>query len=361
MLFFWTPDDLKPRGGVKQVYRHAEILQRAGIEARVLHTQPGFVSEWFEHRAPMAYVGASISRRARDRAGALVPRFRPAPDLNLFEGRKISVADRPGKYTDYTLSSRDVVVVPEYFGAALAGADIDLPMVIFSQNVHGTFRGCGFGERPAATAYTRPNVLGAIVVSEHNRRYLEYAFPSLEVRRVVNGVDAALFHPNDAPRLRQIAYMPRKMPRHLEQVINILAVRGALDGWRLLPIAGMSESKVAEALRHSTVYLSTCKEEGFGLPPVEAGMAGCLVVGYTGSAADEYFQEDLCERLDQDDVLGFAQAVERLLRWVDAHEVEAMERSRSFSAYLSEHYSLTREADSVLTAWRALLAPLSGS
>jgi len=228
-------------------------------------------------------------------------------------------------------------------------------MVIFNQNVHGTFRGCGFGEHAAAMVYSHPNVLGAIVVSEHNRRYLEYAFEGLDVHRVVNGVDSALFHPDDPPRLRQIAYMPRKMPGHLEQVINMLIGRGALEGWRLVPIDRMNESKVAESLRHSFLYLSTCKEEGFGLPPVEAGMAGCLVVGYTGSAANEYFQEGLCERVDQDDVLGFAQAVERTLAWAETDEAEAIERGRAFSAYLTERYSLEREADSVLTVWRALL------
>ena len=118
---------------------------------------------------------------------------------------------------------------------------------------------------------------------------------------------------------------------------------------------GLSESGVAEILRHSLVFLSTCKEEGFGLPPVEAGMAGCLVVGYTGSGANEYFQAGLCERVDQDDVLGFAEAVERTLVWVENDEAEAIEKSRAFSEFLSERYSLEREAESVLAAWRALL------
>jgi len=358
MLLFWTPDAPWLRGGTKQIYRHAELLQRAGIEARVLHMRHGFVCDWFEHQAPLAYLGETLWRRVRDRVGTLASRVASAPDLNVFEGRKIHLADGAGAYSDYTLSSSDVLVVPEYLGAVLADANIELPMVIFNQNVHGTFRGYGFGERAATTAYSRPNVLGAVVVSEHSRRYLEYAFQGLDVHRVVNGIDSALFHPNDAPRLRQVAYMPRKLPGHLEQVINMLMGRGALNGWQLVPIVGLNESKVAEVLRHAFLYLSTCKEEGFGLPPVEAGMAGCLVVGYTGSAADEYFQDGLCERVDQDDVLGFAQAVERTLRWVESDEAKAIDRGRAFSEFLTERYSLGREAESVVTAWRALLDKL---
>lgn len=355
MLFFWAPDDRTPRGGIKQIYRHAEILQRGGIEARVLHTRPGFVCTWFEHCARLAFLGETRFGRVRDWVGTHVPRVASAPDLHLFEGREIHLADDSGAFTPYTLSSDDVLVMPEYLGVALRDADIHLPTVIFNQGWRNTFRGYGFGERAVKTAYERSNVLGAVVVSDYIRRYLSYAFRDLDVHRVVVGVDATLFHPNDAPRSRQVSYMPRRMPEHLEQLLNILTVRGTLDGWQLVPIAGLSESQVAEVLRHSFLYLSTCKEEGFGLPPVEAGMAGCLVVGYTGRGADEYFREDLCERVDQDDVLGFAEAVERTLAWAESHEAAANEKRRAFSAYLAERYSLEREADSVLTAWRALL------
>ena len=355
MLFFWAPDEPIPRGGIKQIYRHVEILERAGIEACVLHTQLGFVCTWFEHRAPMAYLGESLPRRVHRWACSRVKRWAPAADLNLHAGRKIKVADASGSYREHRLSSSDVLVMPEYLGASLAAADIELPMAIFNQNVHGTFWGYGFAGNPWETVYSRPNVLGAVVVSEHNRRYLEYAFEGLNVHRVINGVDSALFHPNDSPRYRRIAFMPRKKPQHLEQLINILASRGAFNGWELTPIDGMDEASVAEILRHSFVFLSTCFEEGFGLPPVEAGMAGCLVVGYTGSAADEYFEEGLCERVDQDDILGFAEAIERTLALVETDEAQAVQRGLAFSKLLTERYSLERESESVLAAWRALL------
>ena len=271
-------------------------------------------------------------------------------------GRAIQVSDGKGGFSAHVLAASDVLVMPEYLGASLAQANIEVPMAIFNQNVHGTFWGYGLGENAGRTVYTRPNVLGAIVVSEHNRRYLEYAFPSLDVQRVVNGVDSALFHPNDSPREKRVAFMPRKKREHLEQVINILQSRGAFAGWELTPIDGMDEAGVAGLLRRSFVFLSTCYEEGFGLPPVEAGMAGCLVVGYTGSAADEYFEEGLCERVDQDDILGFAQAVEQTLAWVDSDEEAALARGRAFSELLSERYSLERERETVLSAWRTILA-----
>jgi len=360
VLLFWTPDDPVPRGGSKQIYRHAELLHEAGIEARVLHQRTGFACKWFEQRAPLAYLGEDLVRRTHRRAGALLPRLTPKPDLELLEGREIKLSDGDGTFSSYTLSPEDVIVLPEYLGAMLAEAKLELPLVIFNQNVHGTFRGYGYGEDLSRTVYSQPNVLGAIVVSDHNQRYLSYVFEDLDVHRVVNGVDPSLFYPPVGAKRRQIAFMPRKQARQLEQLLNILRTRGVLDGWELVCIDGLDEPQVARALQDAFVFLSTCHQEGFGLPPVEAGMAGCLVVGYTGIAADEYFQEGLAERVPQDDVLVFAQAIERTLAWIDADESAALARGRAFSDFLTERYSLDREAESVLTVWRALLAKHQG-
>ena len=149
--------------------------------------------------------------------------------------------------------------------------------------------------------------------------------------------------------------MPRKQASHLEQIINILGERGALRGWTLVPIENMSETEVAKRLREAFVFLSTCHEEGFGLPAAEAGMSGCLVVGYTGGAAEEYFVEGLAERVDQDDILEFAISAEKILGLVERNEDAALDRGRAFSAFLTERYSFAREAESVLSAWNTLL------
>jgi hypothetical protein len=360
VLFFFTPDHLSPTGGIKQIYRHVELLERAGIPACVLHTQTGFACRWFEHGARLAYLGETPARRARRWVGSSLRRpYRwptPTLDLDLYEGRKVQISEGSETYREHRLDSADVLVMPEYLSFRLTQTNIELPMVIFNQGWAPTFRGYGFGEHALKAPYTRPNVLAAVAVSEYVQRYLEYAFEGLSVYRVFNGVDPSLFHPNDSPRYRRIAFMPRRMKNHIEQVINMLVLRGTLEGWELAPISGLSESEVAEVLRQSFVYLSTCREEGFGLPPVEAGMAGCIVVGYTGSGADEYFRDGLCERVDQDDALGFAQAVERTLAWVEADEARAIERGRAFSKFLTGLYSREHEAESVIRVWRAILA-----
>lgn len=350
MLFFIAPYREKPIGGLKQTYRHAQILSEEGIPARVLHDVPGQRCRWFEHNAPMAW----LAPRRRDQIKRWLRRNKMEATYFAKAGDVVLVESEKGEHEPYTLSGRDVFVVPEYRGARLEGVLSDFPLVVFNQNAHNTFRYYPAERRRSGAIYSQDNVLGAITVSKHNQQYLEFAFPRLSVARVVNGVDETLFHPA-GKKQRRIAFMPRKMPEDLAEVFNILSARATLDGWTLSPIDGMNERQVADEMRRSLVYLSTCQREGFGLPPVEAGMSGCLVVGYTGAAAAEYMDPEYCHPVAQQDTLGFARQLEETLRFCEEQPDAAEKKGLAFAEVLARTYSLSEERRSVIEAWRPLL------
>lgn len=87
----------------------------------------------------------------------------------------------------------------------------------------------------------------------------------------------------------QIAYMPRKRPSEaarLKQWFHALCPQ-----WQHVPwvvIDGMSRPQVAQIMAESLVFVSLSKDEGLGLPPLEAMAAGCLVAGFTGQGGQEY-------------------------------------------------------------------------
>jgi len=346
----------RPIGGAKQIYRQVQTLHDAGITAFVLHKRQGFRCTWFEHRAPVAYLGQSQASYLAEKAYTRI-RNRTHFDIAVQRGREVLIPDGPGDgdYRRHILGDGDLVVLPEFHGYALNGAVEDLPLAIFNQNPHGTFRGYPTVAGACPTVYRSRNLTGVVVVSEHSKQYLEFAFPGLPIGHVVNGVDSALFHPNDTRKPRTLAFMPRKLPSHVEQAINLLRYRGALRGWSLAPIDGMNETGVAAMLRQSTVFMSTCTEEGFGLPPLEAAMSGCVVVGYSGRAADEYMDSRYCEPVAQHDVLELASVVEQTMRYCEQHPTAALERAQQFSAQLSERYSLERERQSIIAAWSTML------
>lgn len=353
MIFFVLSDVDRPIGGAKQIYRQVQILNEQGIRAYVLHKRPGFRCSWFEHNTPIAYLGQSAASYLAEQAYSKV-RKQYVHDIVVDRGREVLIPDGDA-YQKHILGRGDLIVLPEFHGAALNGAVESLPLAIFNQNPHGTFRQYGTSATPQATVYRSPNLAGVVVVSEHSQEYLEFAFPELKVHRVFNGVDSRLFHTGDQRKPRTLAFMPRKLPSHVEQAINLLRYRGALRGWTLVPIDKLSEQEVAQRLRSSIVFMSTCTQEGFGLPPLEAAMSGCVVVGYSGRAADEYMDARYCERVPQDDVLELATVVEQTLRYCEQHPKAALERAKEFSALLSERYSLEAERASVVAAWTAVL------
>src|SRR5688572_7415339 len=125
----------EPRGGIKVIYRHVDLLNRAGLEAYVFHPQEKFRVSWFEHDT--AIVGPRELARSYD-------------------------------------ARRDVLVLPEDMIAIPAGRElVEGPgkKVIFNQNV---FFGFGvFGTAPPGRSpYRAKGVRAVFAVSDHNAALL---------------------------------------------------------------------------------------------------------------------------------------------------------------------------------------------
>jgi hypothetical protein len=222
-IFVVSPDTDKPLGGIKQLYRHVDILNDNGLPASILHETEGFRCTWFENRTPVSC--------HRD---VLAWRWRPG----------------------------DFVVVPEIYGPGTADIIRGVRKVIFNQNCYYTFRNYPLDVQSRQTPYMDDEVVAALVVSEDSAAYLRYVFPHLNVARIRCGIDPALFH--DSPvKKKQIALMTNKNLADLEQVLNILKFRDVAPGYEFVVISGRKESEVAAILRQSAIFLSFGNREGF--------------------------------------------------------------------------------------------------
>lgn len=303
-VYYLSPDHDTPSGGVRVVYRHVDTLNAMGIPAAVVHHKPGFRCTWFSHTT----------------------RVVSAPET--------------------VLSGSDVLVVPEWYGPDLSTVPAGPRVVVFNQRSYGTFDHVPTGQ---------PLYRGAaalLAVSDNNADYLRYAFPDIPTHVVRNVVDPSLFHPGDEPT-RRIAYMPRRRGEELTEVLHLLAIRGVLRNWSLVPIDGRSERETADLLRSSAVFLSFSEREGFGMPPAEAMASGCYVVGFTGLAGRDFFDPAYCRPVPEGDVLAFARAVEEIC----ATEPEVLAKAgRLASQTILDRYSEAGLRDDL----RAFYAPLLG-
>jgi len=316
-IYVICPDSNIAYGGVKQLYRHVDALNKSGMDSCIVHKQAGFRCTWFHNQTRV------ISQDEMEAA----------------------------------IGGNDYLVFPEIYGPNVTDYLPEIRKVIFNQNSHYTFSRHSTDARDLKTPYLHPSVVATIVVSEHDTACLEYLFPRMNVFRVRYGLNDALFH-YGADKQPQIAFMARKLPDDVLQVINQLKFRGALSGFELVEIRDRTEEEVAAILRRAMLFLSFSDRESFGLPPAEAMACGCIVVGYHGNGGREFLREPYAYPVDATNLLQFGRTVERVLTLYRQNPESLREQGRFASEFILREYSMPHEEDDVPRTWERIMEPV---
>jgi hypothetical protein len=314
-VYYCAPDFNRPSGGVRVAYRHVDLLNAAGFQACVLHHRAGFSCTWFEHQTP-------VCSAEQVQIGPL-----------------------------------DVVVVGELAVDLIDQLPAGFRYVVFNQNQHLTWKRAS-PERVHRYTHS-PDLAAVLTVSDYGCEVMRFMAPDVNVLRVHDSIDPELFFNGGGvtPRPRTIAYMPRRGHEDAKQVLGLLRNRGALDGWRLTEIDGVSERTVGAMLREACVFLSFSYQEGFGLPAAEALACGAYVVGFHGQGGREFFDPEWSIAIEAGDVLAFARGVEEVLAREQRDPGWCARRAARGARFVATEYSPARERDELT----ALFAQLIGA
>lgn len=294
-LIFLCPAIKKAIGGVKVIYRQAELIhqlgQSRGFSAAVMHPNTFFFRvRWFESTVPLKRAFFKWRWMGKPSLSNIVGVFKP---------------------------DQHMVVIPELwarkYGAQLA--QMGVPYAIYVQNGYYIAKG-----RPADLDKAYQGARCILTISDDATRCVALAFPGVESRilRVHYAVDARRFKP-DQNKENIITYMPRKLADHSSKVLFFL--RHHLPAhWKIVPIDGMTEVQVAALLERSKIFMAFSHFEGCPLPPLEAALSGNQVIGYTGQGAKEYWRPEIFEEVASGDVAGFAQRVLAKVHAIDQAE-----------------------------------------
>ncbi len=313
-IFYYCSANPTPTGGNKITYRHVEILCDLGFDAAVVHPKAGFRYDSINHASPVVALG------------------------------------------DMRLTRRDVLVFPEDAGPNVRKFAPAVRKVLFNQNAYHSFR--GFADREGALPpYRDPVFVATLVVSEDNRRYLEYAFPGLQCRRIHISLDFKRFSLVPASQKHNhIAFMTRKNGADVAQVLQILRSRNVLQNWKLTPIENQDEAGVARIMGEAKIFLAFGHPEGISLSNLEAMARGCRVIGYSGMGCREYFADDLCVEVPMGDIIAFVRVVEAEIARFDAGSTTLLESLGTAARYVQEHYSPEAERADLLDVFSGLMA-----
>jgi hypothetical protein len=282
-IIYLSPADDVPTGGIKVIYRHAEMLTALGAEAFVLHPfDASFRCTWFSHTT----------------------RFRDSLTLDPLT---------------------DLVVIPELWAGVFGPQCLQqkIRYAIFVQNGYLTHP--VLPQLSAAlmdTVYRGADLV--LAISDDTALMVTLNYPGLDPTRVLRtrySVSERFLSTGHAaqapPRGQTITYMPRKMGTHAMRVVFALG-QHLPAGWQITPIQNVDEATCAKMLFTSSIFLAFSDFEGLPLPPLEAALAGNLVIGYTGQGAREYWDAPNFQEIHQGDIRGFVTAAVHAARQIDA-------------------------------------------
>jgi glycosyltransferase involved in cell wall biosynthesis len=239
IVFFCPPANVI-NGGIKYIFRMAETLRGFGHDAVVIEEKERR-PEWFLSNVPI--VGQSALKPNPDQIYVL-----PEDQTHMLAPLK----DWP---------QRKVIYCQNHFYSALRLGDLQ--------------------------SYADFGVSHVICSSRTILEYMRQRHPKVTAHIVPYAIDAALFKP--AFKHNRIAFMPRK--RAIEAAYIRDMFRTAYSHyreWEWQELSNMKEAEVARAMSQAKVFLSLSRLEGFGLTPLEAMAAGCVVAGFTGIGGREY-------------------------------------------------------------------------
>lgn len=342
-IYFVCPDEKKNSGGVKQIYRQVDILNKNGYHASVLHGKKGFKANWFAHSTHIIYrpylhyyLKSQKKQNQKKKPAAFF--FKILGDVIRFFSPKIE--------------KNALLVFPEIYGPNVHLIERQVEKIIFNQNCYYTFN--QFPDQTLLSGSIYDHIKHCIVVSEDSQNYMQTAFPHLSVHRIKLGINHEVFHYTSQKKL-QVAYMPRKRSSEVKQIITILKNRKKITGWELIAIDGVKEKQVAEILKNSSIFLSFNHIEGFGLPPAEAMSCGNIVIGYPGNAGKEYFKPEFSFPIEENNIIDYVLKIEEVCLKLEKNPKWLEEIGQKAAEYVNENYSMNHEEKSILEVWTKIL------
>jgi hypothetical protein len=117
-------------------------------------------------------------------------------------------------------------------------------------------------------------------------------------------------------------------------------------GWHIVPIQQLPEAEVAKLLSISSIFMSFSDFEGLPLPPLEAAIAGNLVIGYTGRGAMDYWREPNFREVRPFDIIDFVETVSQAARDFERGAIDTMALACG-AKRLAQRYSAASETEAL--------------
>ena len=296
-IIFFTHAEKGPSGGAKVIYRYSQIInQIKNFSSEVIHIKKKRTSKYKNSINKILNLKKDITSGWQYKDVTYTKNFK----YNWFEN-KINLKQN----FDFN-RKKDFVILPEIF-AHLANELLikkNVKYAILVQN--GYSINSTNDEQKLEAAYKNAKLI--LSISNDTTNCIKLKFPKLKTKilKVSYSLDVGEINFNKKRNI--ITYMNRKLPQHSNLVTSYLKPNLSKK-WKLQNLQNLSEKKTYELLKKSKIFLSFSSLEGFGLPPLEAALAGNCVIGYTGEGGTEYWQEPFFTKINSGEINKFVSKI----------------------------------------------------
>ena len=303
----------KPTGGIKLIYKQAEILSKflpKGYECRIFHfNDVNFKCDWFTHNV-------------------------------LFKREK-----------NYN-PKNEFVIIPEWMAVYHAKILRDLKVRYGIYVLNGFY----IFTRPS-NEYTDQDIYNAyksaefiLSCADEISEGIKVTFPEFakKIMRINLSVDSNKFYCDRKifeKKSNLITYMPRKK-KTTSDILTFLLNRHLPKNWTLKTLDNLSETEVSNIFKKSKIFLSFSELEGLGLPPIEAALCGNYVIGYTGEGGKEFWSKPIFDEVQAGDIRLFLKKIISKVNLLE-HSNDNFENINFQIKSLSEKYSIEKEEKSI--------------
>jgi len=277
-------------GGVKVIFQHCEFLNSVGFWARPLLLGESKIT-WFES----------------------------------------SVCPLTTQDIGYDLNEEDIIVCPQvipYEGLKFKNAK----KILFAQG-WWVWKTALLPEDLKKT-YFELGYDGFITNTRYNADYLQKHGRGKVTATITMGIDQTKF--TYKPELKEegrILWLPRKNPADGKKIVT--EVKKKAPSAKFVKADNLTEEQIIAEYQKADIFLATGYPEGFSMPPAEAMLCGCAVVGFTGGAAREFMIDGKTALVSEDgDTEDAARKLIKLLRNKKLKEYirkKAHEKSKEYS------------------------------
>ena len=335
-IIYLLPEMKGASGGAKVIYNHSLILNKINkkIESCVLHLKKKLS---YKFRLSLEKRIKFLNKKKGGWDGKRMKVSNNFLPNDKWYNDKIKII-KSLKFN----KNNDFIIIPEIFAHFAEDLELKKRGIKYGIFVQGSFH-MASSEDFNKIKYSYENANIILSTSSYSLDFIIGLFPKCKknIIKINLSVNMTI---NKKLKENYITCMPRKLPSHFF-LLQFYLKSKIPTNWKIDIIKNVSKKELLNKLKRSKIFLSFSHFEGFGLPPLEAALAGNKVIGYTGGGGKEYWKKPIFNEIEYGEISKFGNKILKEIHTYNSNWIKKTEVTRDL---LAKKYSKTSERKSLI-------------